>query len=54
MPKMNKNSPEVFVIFFHAMVEFFDVRLGEKTQNPFFKLSGTLAGDDFHRTYPFS
>ena len=50
---MDEDPSEVLIVFFHAVVELFDIRLGQKTQHLFLKLALAFAGDNFHRSDPF-
>jgi hypothetical protein len=47
MLEMNKNAPEILVVFFDAMVELANVRLIQKAQHLFLELPATLARNNF-------
>ncbi|MGB7873342.1 MAG: hypothetical protein WBL25_03085, partial [Anaerolineales bacterium] len=49
MFEMNKNAAEVFVVFFHPVIESFDMFLIKKTQNLFLQLPAAFAGDDLNQ-----
>jgi len=46
---MHKDSAEVLVVFFHAVVDLFYFRLLQEPQHVFFQLSGSFAGNYFHQ-----
>ena len=46
MPKMDEYPAKVFVVFFEAMIKFFDGRLLEKSEDVFFKLAAPFARND--------
>jgi len=54
MPEMDKNPAEIFVILFKAVIQFFDLRAFQKTQNGFFELAAAFAGNDLHQAIRFS
>lgn len=47
MSEVDKDAAEVFGVFFHAVVEGFDVFLLEEFEDPLFQDAGAFAGDDF-------
>ena len=47
MFEVNKDPPEIFVVLFDAMVQFFDVPPVQETKNLLLKLPAPLTGDDF-------
>lgn len=49
MPKMDKDTPEVFIILFHPVVQRADVFLVQKAQYTLFQLSAALARDDLYQ-----
>ena len=49
MPKVDKNAPEILIVFFHPVIEGLDVLLVEKAQHFFLQLSAAFAGDDLYQ-----
>lgn len=47
MAEVDEDPPEIFVVFFQAVIEGTDVGLIEKAQDVLFQLAAALAGDDF-------
>jgi len=45
---MDEDPSKVLVVFFDAVIEGFDVRFVEETENFFLKLPAAFAGDDLH------
>lgn len=46
MPKVDKDAPEILIVFFDAVVEAADMFLVEEAQHPFLQLPTALPRDD--------
>jgi hypothetical protein len=50
--EVDENAAEVFVVFFYAEVELFDLGALQKPQDGFFELAAPFAGDDLDQSDP--
>lgn len=46
---MNEDATEIFVVFFHAMIQLFDMVLIQEPQHFFLELTAALAWDNFNK-----
>ena len=47
-PEVDKDAPEIFVVFFNAVVELADMALIQEAQHSLLELATALAGNDFN------
>ena len=47
--KVDKYPPEVFIVFFHTVIQLFDVSLIQKAQDFFLELTAAFTGDDVNK-----
>ncbi len=46
---MNENPPKILAVFFHAVIQLFNVPLVQEFNDPFLQDAAALAGNDLHQ-----
>jgi hypothetical protein len=50
--EMHENAAEVLIVLLQPVIQLFDLRLGQETQDALFELPGALAGYDLDQRNP--